>query len=102
MRYAVGSISKQFTATAVMLLVEDGKLELDDPISKFFPSLTGASDVTIRMLLSHTSGYSDYWPQDYVMPDMRQPTTPQRIIDQWAKKPLDFEPGTKWEYNRIY
>src|SRR5262249_5013263 len=52
-----------------------------------------------RMLLSHTSGYSDYWPQDYVMPEMRQPTTPQRIIDQWAKKPLDFEPGTKWEYS---
>jgi D-alanyl-D-alanine carboxypeptidase len=99
MRYAIGSISKQFTAAAVMLLVEEGKLRLDDPVSKFFPSLTSASAVTIRMLLSHTSGYSDYWPQDYVMPETLQPTTPQRIIDQWAKRPLDFEPGTKWQYS---
>src|SRR4051812_3690861 len=99
MRYAIGSISKQFTAAAVMFLVEEGKLRLDDPVSKFFPSLTRASDVTIRMLLSHTSGYSDYWPQDYVMPGMLQLTTPQRIIDQWAKKPLDFDPGTKWQYS---
>jgi D-alanyl-D-alanine carboxypeptidase len=99
MRYAVGSISKQFTAAAVLFLVEDGKLELDDPVSKFFPDLTRASDISIRMLLSHTSGYSHFWPRDYVMEDMLQPTTPQRIIDTWAKRSLDFDPGTKWEYS---
>lgn len=99
MRYAIGSISKQFTAAAVLFLVEEGKLSLDDPVARFFPDLTRASDITIRMLLSHTSGYSDYWPQDYVMVGMMQPTTPQQIIDRWAKKDLDFEPGTKWQYS---
>jgi D-alanyl-D-alanine carboxypeptidase len=50
-------------------------------------------------LLSHTSGYQDYWPQDYVMPFMLQPVTSRKILDQWARKPLDFEPGTKWQYS---
>ncbi len=99
MRYAVGSISKQFTAAAILFLVQDGKLSLDDPVSKFFPDLTRANEVSIRMLLSHTSGYSDYWPEDYVMTDMMRPTTPQQIMDKWAKRPLDFDPGTKWQYS---
>jgi CubicO group peptidase (beta-lactamase class C family) len=55
--------------------------------------------VTIRQLLSHTSGYQDYWPQDYVMPMMLQSVTAQKIMDTWARKPLDFEPGTKWQYS---
>src|SRR6476659_5307788 len=99
MRYSIGSISKQFTATAILLLQEQGKLSLDDKVSKFIPKLTRANEVTIRQLLSHTSGYQDYWPQDYVMPMMLQPVTAQKIMDTWAKKPLDFEPGTKWQYS---
>lgn len=99
MRYSIGSISKQFTATAILLLQEERKLSLDDKVSKFVPSLTRANEVTIRELLSHTSGYQDYWPQDYVMPMMLQPTTASKIIDIWARKPLDFEPGTKWQYS---
>jgi CubicO group peptidase (beta-lactamase class C family) len=99
MRYSIGSISKQFTASSILLLQEQGKLSLDDKVSKFLPSLTRANEVTIRQLLSHTSGYQDYWPQDYVMPNMLQPTTAQQILDQWARKPLDFDPGTKWQYS---
>ena len=99
MQYSVGSISKQFTAAAVMFLVEQGKLTLDDPISKFLPSLTRANEVTVRMVLSHTSGYQDYWPEDYVMTSMLAPTDAQHILDVWAHKPLDFEPGTKWQYS---
>jgi D-alanyl-D-alanine carboxypeptidase len=99
MRYSIGSISKQFTATSILLLQEQGKLSLDDNVSKFLPNLTRANEVTIRQLLSHTSGYQDYWPQDYVMPNMLQPTTAQQILDQWARKPLDFDPGTKWQYS---
>jgi D-alanyl-D-alanine carboxypeptidase len=68
MRYRIGSISKQFTAAAILLLQEQGKLSLDDKVSKFIPGLTRADEVTIRELLSHTSGYQDYWPQDYMMP----------------------------------
>lgn len=99
MRYSIGSISKQFTAAAILLLQEQGKLSLDDKVAKFIPSLTRANEVTIRQLLSHTSGYQDYWPQDYLMPMMLQPVTAQKILDTWARKPLDFEPGTRWQYS---
>jgi CubicO group peptidase (beta-lactamase class C family) len=99
MRYAIGSVSKQFTAVAVLLLEQDGKLSLDQPVSRFLPGLTRAGEVTIGQLLSHTSGYQDFWPQDYVPPMMLKPTSPQGILDQWAKKPLDFEPGTRWQYS---
>jgi D-alanyl-D-alanine carboxypeptidase len=99
MRYSIGSISKQFTATAILLLAEQGKLSLDDKVAKFIPNLTRANEVTIRQLLSHTSGYQDYWPQDYVMPMMLKPVTAQKILDGWARIPLDFEPGTKWQYS---
>src|ERR1700722_5913280 len=60
MRYSIGSNSKQFTATAILLLQEQGKLSLDDKVAKFPPHLTRANEVTIRQLLSHTSGYQDY------------------------------------------
>ena len=99
MRYSVGSISKQFTATAILLLAEQGKLKLDDKVSRFVPNITRASEVTIRQLLSMTAGYQDFWPQDYVMPGMLKPTTAEQILDGWARKPLDFEPGTKWQYS---
>jgi len=99
MRYSIGSVSKQFTAAAILLLHEQGKLSLDDKVGKFIPSLTRANEVTIRQLLSHTSGYQDYWPQDYVMPMMLQPVTTEKILDIWGRKPLDFEPGTKWQYS---
>lgn len=99
MRYSIGSISKQFTAVALLLLQEQGKLSLDDKVAKYIPDLTRANEVTIRQLLSHTSGYQDFWPQDYVMPMMMQSTTAQKILDGWARKPLDFDPGTKWQYS---
>jgi CubicO group peptidase (beta-lactamase class C family) len=99
MRYAIGSISKQFTAAALLLLEQEGKLSIDDPVSKFVPGLTRGNEVTIRELLSHTSGYQDFWPQDYVMPMMLKPSTPQSIVDRWAKQPLDFDPGTRWQYS---
>ena len=99
MQYSIGSISKQFTAAAVLLLVQEGKLTLDDPVSKYLPELTRANEVTLRMLLSHTSGYQDFWPEDYVMTSMMVPATAQHILDVWAKKPLDFDPGTQWQYS---
>lgn len=99
MRYSVGSVTKQFVATAVLLLVEEKQLSVDDKVCRWFPELTRAKDISIRQLLSMTSGYQDYWPQDYVFAAMLQSTTPQSILDQWARKPLDFEPGTKWQYS---
>jgi CubicO group peptidase (beta-lactamase class C family) len=99
MRYSVGSISKQFTAAAILLLQEEGKLSIHDPVGKYIPGLMRGNEVTIREILSHTSGYQDYWPEDYVMTPMLQPESAQQIIDTWGKKPLDFEPGTQWQYS---
>lgn len=99
MRYSIGSVSKQVTATAILMLADAGKLSLDDPVSRFLPDLTRASEVTVRQLLSHTSGYQDYWPQDYVPPFMLRPVTAGEILERWAKKPLDFEPGGQYQYS---
>ena len=99
MRYSIGSISKQFTATAVLLLAEDGKLTLDDHVAKYVPGLTRGDDVTIRQLLSHTSGYPDYAPQDYMVPEWEKPISAPQILERWARVPLEFEPGTRWQYS---
>ncbi|HEV7706419.1 MAG TPA: serine hydrolase domain-containing protein, partial [Gemmatimonadaceae bacterium] len=99
MQYGIGSISKQFTAACVLMLQQEGKLSLDDKVSKYIPGLTRGNEITIRQLLSHTSGYQDFWPQDYVPPAMEKTITPQAILDHWAKQPLDFEPGTRWQYS---
>lgn len=99
MRYAIGSISKQFTATALLLLAQDGKLSLDDHVSRFLPDVPHGAEVTLRQLLSHTSGYRDFWPQDYVMKPMQQAVDPKALVQEWAGKPLDFAPGTRWEYS---
>jgi D-alanyl-D-alanine carboxypeptidase len=99
MIYSIGSISKQFTAASILLLAEEGKLSLDDPVGRWLPDLTRASEVTIRQVLSMTAGYQDYWPQDYVMPSMMKPASSEEILKGWAQKALDFEPGTKWQYS---
>lgn len=99
MRYPVGSISKEFTAAALLILEEQDRLSLDDTAGKFFDQLGPAEGVTIRQLLSHTSGVRDYWPQDYLLPDMREPVTAATIIERWGSKPLDFVPGTSWQYS---
>ena len=99
MRYSIGSVSKQFMACAILLLTQEGKLSLNDPVSRFLPSLTRAQEITLRELLSHTSGYQDYYPLDYVAPFMLQPVTGEDILTRWARKPLDFDPGTQWQYS---
>jgi D-alanyl-D-alanine carboxypeptidase len=99
MPYSIGSVSKQFTAALMLLLAQDGKVKLDDAVGKYLPGLTRANEVTIRQVLSMTSGYQDFWPEDYVMTSMMKSTTPQQILEVWGKKPLDFEPGTQWQYS---
>jgi CubicO group peptidase (beta-lactamase class C family) len=98
-KYPIASVSKQFTAAAVLLLEDEGKLDLDETVAKYFPEVSGADRITIRQLLSHTAGLQDYWPQDYSFAAMEKPVTPQQIVDRWGKKPLDFTPGTAWQYS---
>ena len=98
-RYGVGSISKEFTAAAVLILQSEGKLSLSDPVSKWFPELTDADKITLRQLLSHTAGYQDFYAEDYTLTPMKKATTPDAIMAGWAKKPLDFKPGEDWQYS---
>jgi CubicO group peptidase (beta-lactamase class C family) len=97
--YPIASVSKQFTAAALLLLEDDGKLSLEDTVSKHLPGISGGDTITLRQLLAHTAGLQDYWPQDYAFKAMATPVTPQGIVDRWAKKPLDFAPGTQWQYS---
>ncbi len=97
--YQVASISKQFTAMALLLLEDEGKLSLDDKVAKWVPGISGGDRIALRQLLNHTSGLQDYWPQDFSFPAMARPTAPQGIVDKWAKKPLDFEPGDQAQYS---
>ncbi len=93
-----GSVGKQFTATAVMMLVEEGKIELDDPLTKYFPEAPAAwKQVTIRELLSHTAGFTDY-PKDF---DMRKDYTEADLIKIVESIPLAYAPGTSWDYSNL-
>ena len=100
-RYQLASISKTFTAQSVLLLVADGKLSLDDPISRWFPDLTDASQVTIRELLNHTSGYPDHYPESYPAGPRGTAALPDTIIKEWGHHPLLFPPGTQYHYSNL-
>ena len=97
--YQIASNSKQFTAMALLLLEDEGKLSLDDKVAKWVPGISGGDRIALRQLLSHTAGLQDYWPQDYSFAAMNRPVAPQGIVDRWAKKPLDYAPGTRWQYS---
>lgn len=99
LRYQIASISKQFTAMGLLLLEDDGKLDLDDTVGKWLPGISGGDTITIRQLLSHTAGLRDYWPQDYMLPAMRRPVRPNAIVGDWVKERLDFAPGSDWQYS---
>ncbi len=93
MRYSIGSISKQFTAAAILMLQEQGKLSLDDAVGKYVPGLTRGDEVTIRQILSHTSGYQDYWPEDYLMTPMMKPATRAADHRHVGEKAAGFRAG---------
>jgi len=98
-RFAIGSVSKEFAAAAILVLADRGNLSLDDTVSKYLPELTDAKQVTIRELLSHTSGYRDYFLQEYIPARMQRPTSVEAILRTWAERPLDFPPGQEWQYS---
>jgi D-alanyl-D-alanine carboxypeptidase len=101
--FRIASMTKQFTAAAVLLLVQDGKLSLDDPISRWLPKFPGASGVTIRELLTHTSGISEFTRlPGYMGKEWRIDRTPEEMVNYIAEhsSPLyEFPPGTAWSYS---
>ena len=97
--FGIGSVTKQFTCSALMMLQEQRKLSVDDPVSKWYPRLTRARDITLRDLGGHLSGYRDYYPLDYVDREMAAPEPADTIIMRYATRPLDFEPRSRWSYS---
>jgi CubicO group peptidase (beta-lactamase class C family) len=99
-KFRLGSLTKQFTAAAVLLLEERGKLKLDDPIGKFVADAPAAWDkVTIFNLLTHTAGVPNYTSFPTFKSVMRQSMTPIKLIATFRDKPLDFPPGAKFDYS---
>ena len=101
MIFRIGSITKQFTAVAILQLEEQGKLSVQDEITKFIPEYpTHGYKITVEHLLTHTSGIKDYtamkeWTGELQRKDM----TPKEIVDFFKDQPMDFEPGTKFQYD---
>ncbi|HET8674685.1 MAG TPA: serine hydrolase, partial [Blastocatellia bacterium] len=92
-----GSVGKQFTSAAVMLLVEEGKINLDDRVSKYLDHTPEIwKEITVRHLLTHTSGIKNYGEKDI---NYRQDYTDEELIKVAANFPLDFQPGEKWSYS---
>jgi CubicO group peptidase (beta-lactamase class C family) len=97
--FLIGSITKPFTALSILILVDQGKLSLDDPLAKFFPEIKVASKITITHLLNHTSGLQDYrsfpnWEKE----GLSDATTPMTNVVKLYNAPLLFEPGEQFRY----
>jgi D-alanyl-D-alanine carboxypeptidase len=98
-RFSIGSVTKEFVSALTLLLQEDGKLSVHDTLAKWYPQLTRSREITLLDLMNHVSGYRDYYPLDYVDREMARPTTAEQIIAEYATRPLDFDPGTRWSYS---
>lgn len=99
-RYQVGSVTKQFTAAIILKLAEQGRISLEDPVSKYFPEFPKADRVTIEHLLTHTSGIHNYTNNRGVFDSLRGMSSTQRdMMRMIASFPYDFEPGTRWNYS---
>jgi CubicO group peptidase (beta-lactamase class C family) len=102
--FQLGSIGKQFTATAILMLAEDGKLSLDDKITHYFPGAAPRwNAITIRHLLNHTSGIADYTDDKYIAPGgltpLHEELTDEEILRRFTTLPFDFKPSEKWSYS---
>ncbi len=99
-KFRIGSVTKQFTAACILLLEERGKLKTDDPVSKYVPNAPAAwAKITIYHLLTHTSGIPSFTGFPEYQQFQTQPTTPEKLLAFFRDKPLEFEPGSKWNYS---
>jgi len=99
-KFRIGSITKQFTASAILLLQERGKLSVQDPLCKFFENCPSAwNGVTIHHLLTHTGGVPSYTSSPDYRTKMTMPETVTSMIDRFKDKPLEFKPGERMNYS---
>jgi D-alanyl-D-alanine carboxypeptidase len=100
MVFRIGSVTKQFTAAAVLQLADQGRLALEDDVSKYVPEYdTRGRGVTIEQLLTHTSGVPNYTDLEEWFPHLRDELTPRALLDMLKGKPLEFEPGSRFRYS---
>ena len=98
--FELGSITKQFTAVAILMLQEQGKLNLDDELIKFIPDYpVKGKKITVHQLLNHTSGIKSYTDMENFQKLARTDMTPLELIDVFKNEPMDFDPGEKWNYS---
>ena len=98
-RFRLASVSKQFTATGIMFLEHEGKLKVEDPISKYVDVPEAWAKVTLHQLLSHTSGVPENLRPALFKGMWGQPIDKDHLLDHLKKAPLDFKPGEKWSYS---
>ena len=98
-KFRIGSITKQFTAAAILKLAEEGKLSVNDTLDKYLPDFPRSSDVTIHQLLTHTSGIPSYTDHPAFYETVTEPTTEEALIATFAGKEFDFEPGSDFRYS---
>jgi D-alanyl-D-alanine carboxypeptidase len=98
--FRIGSVTKQFAAVALLKLIDEGKLDLDDPLSKFLPDYPNGAAITVRQLFDHTSGVKSYTGIPGMMQGpIRQDLGTAALIDSFKDHPVDFAPGEAWAYN---
>ena len=97
--FQLGSITKQFTAIAILMLEEANKLSTQDPISKYIPDYPSGDQITIHHLLSHTSGIKDFTKMKSISQIAQKDLSPKELVDFFKNEPVDFLPGEKFEYN---
>jgi len=98
-KFRIGSITKQFTASAILKLQEEGKISVTDKLSKFIPDFPRGNEVTIHHLLTHTSGIHSYTAKPDFIDKVTTPITEEALIASFKNDPFDFSPGEKWQYN---
>jgi CubicO group peptidase (beta-lactamase class C family) len=97
--FQIGSMTKQFTAIAVLMLEEQGKLNVKDPISKYIPDYPSGNKITIHHLLTHTSGIKDFTSMKSLSTIAQKDMSPAMMAGFFKNEPVDFAPGEKFEYN---
>src|ERR1700690_567303 len=97
--FRIGSITKQFTASAILKLQEEGKLSVNDKLSQYIPDFPRGDEVTLRHLLTHTSGIRNYTDKPNFLSLVTNATTTEAIIEAMKKDPYDFDPGAEWRYD---
>ena len=97
--FAVGSVTKQFTCAVALQLEQEGKLSFDDRVSRYRADFGHASEITLRDLGNHVSGYRDYYPLDFVDRPMAREIAEDDLLKTFTSKPLDFPPGTRYSYS---